>query len=199
MGRRIQSSVMVVFPSCGLRSGRLSECGIDDVAQEGVEHQQRPQRRAVVARAGLMVIDQLLQIACGRSSPVSPRRSPSSASRTRCRSGPRNQRASGTAKPIFGRYRISRGRRGSIAFLSSHLPSRPRSFSDDGSVRQPFDQRMVHQRLAHFERVRHAGAIDLGVDVADQIGLQVEVLDQRQRIVGLRACCACRRKTSTRV
>ena len=46
---------------------------------------------------------------------------------------------------------------------------------------------MVHQRLAHFERVRHAGAIHFGVDVADQIRLQVQVLDQRQRVVGLRA------------
>jgi hypothetical protein len=26
--------------------------------------------------------------------------------------------------------------------------------------------------------MRHAGAVDLGIDVADQIGLQVEVLDQ---------------------
>ncbi len=52
--------------------------------------------------------------------------------------------------------------------------------------RQPFDQRVVHQRLAHFERVRHAGAIDLGVDVADQVGVQVDVLDQRKRIVGVR-------------
>ena len=43
---------------------------------------------------------------------------------------------------------------------------------------------MVHQRLAHFERVGHAGAIDLGVDVADQIRLQVEVLNQGQRVIG---------------
>jgi hypothetical protein len=32
--------------------------------------------------------------------------------------------------------------------------------------------------------VRHAGAVDLGVDVADQVGLDVQVLDQRQRVVG---------------
>ena len=43
---------------------------------------------------------------------------------------------------------------------------------------------MIHQRLAHLERVRHARAVDLGVDVADEVGLEVEVLDQRERIVG---------------
>ncbi len=43
---------------------------------------------------------------------------------------------------------------------------------------------MVHQRLAHLERVGHAGAVDLGIDVADKIGLQVQVLDQRQRVFG---------------
>ena len=31
----------------------------------------------------------------------------------------------------------------------------------------------------------HAGAVNLGVDVADQVCLQVEVLDQRQRVVGV--------------
>ena len=46
---------------------------------------------------------------------------------------------------------------------------------------------MVHQRLAHLQRVRHARAVDLGVDVADQIGLQIEILHQRERIVGVGA------------
>ena len=122
-----------------------------------------------------------------RRSRSRPARLEQRASRTRSRSGPRNQRASGTAKPILGRYSTSCGRCGSIAFLSSHLPSPPRSLRFERQRGQPFDQRMVHQRLAHLERVRHAGAIDLGVDVADQIGLQVEVLDQRQRIVGVGA------------
>ena len=79
---------------------------------------------------------------------------------------------------------MSSGSSGSIAFLSRYLPSPPRTLSDDGSVAEPLDQLVVHQRLAHLERVRHAGAVDLGVDVADQVGLEVQVLDQRQRVVG---------------
>jgi hypothetical protein len=42
----------------------------------------------------------------------------------------------------------------------------------------------------------HAGAVDLGVDVADQVGLEVEVLDQGQRVVGV-ALAAWRRNTSS--
>src|SRR5437762_9965100 len=40
--------------------------------------------------------------------------------------------------------------------------------------RQPFHQRMIHQRLADLERMGHAGSIDLGVDVADQIGFEIQ-------------------------
>ena len=36
--------------------------------------------------------------------------------------------------------------------------------------------------------MRHAGAVDLGVDVADKVGFEVEILDQRQWVVGLGFC-----------
>ena len=42
---------------------------------------------------------------------------------------------------------------------------------------------MIHQRLTHLERVRHAGAIHLGVDVAHEIGLHVEILHERERVL----------------
>ena len=44
---------------------------------------------------------------------------------------------------------------------------------------------MVHQGLPHLERMRHAGPIHLGVDIADQIGLEIEVLDEGQSVVGV--------------
>src|SRR5437870_13919466 len=44
----------------------------------------------------------------------------------------------------------------------------------------PFDQRVVHQRLPNLKRMRHACAVNLGVDIADKIGLDVEVLDERE-------------------
>ena len=34
----------------------------------------------------------------------------------------------------------------------------------------------------------HAGAVNLGVDVADQVGFEVEVLDQGQRVIGSGLC-----------
>ena len=43
---------------CELRRGRR----IDDLAQEGFEHQQRPQRRTVVAGTRLMGFNKVLQI-----------------------------------------------------------------------------------------------------------------------------------------
>ena len=67
-----------------------------------------------------------------------------------------------------------------LAFVALQLQIR-------GQRGQPFDQRMIHQRLADLEGVRHAGAIHLGVDVADQIGLEVEILNQRQRIFAVRS------------
>src|SRR5438094_41025 len=46
---------------------------------------------------------------------------------------------------------------------------------------------MIHQWFAHFERVRHAGTVDLSIDVADEISLQVQILDCRKGIIGLSA------------
>ena len=112
---------------CGRRP-RIRGWIAHHVAQERLEHQQRPQRRAVVARARLVLLDEVPQVASiepagrGKRSARAPRRA-----RAAC-SGPRNQRASGTAKPIFGRYRISlrqarlhRLLQQVLAFLAAHL------------------------------------------------------------------------------
>src|SRR5439155_25632019 len=48
------------------------------------------------------------------------------------RSGPRNHAASGTEKPIFRRYNISRGRRPDRAFLKIYFPRPPRIRSPGG-------------------------------------------------------------------
>ena len=42
---------------------------------------------------------------------------------------------------------------------------------------------MVEQGRAHFQRMRHAGPVHLGQDVAGQVGFQVQVLHLRQRIL----------------
>ena len=48
--------------------------------------------------------------------------------------------------------------------------------------RRELDQPMVEQRLARLEAHRHAGAVDLGEDVAGEPDHQVGILGARQRI-----------------
>ncbi|MPM83847.1 hypothetical protein SDC9_130916 [bioreactor metagenome] len=45
---------------------------------------------------------------------------------------------------------------------------------------------MIHQGLTNLKRVSHAGTIHLGIDVTHQVGLEIDVLDQRQRVIRLR-------------
>ena len=119
--------------------------------------------------------------------PVSASRGPRIASFRRCLSGPRNHRVQRNGKthlrPIHDlarQVRLHGPLEQNLALLAADL-ERGRQAG------QPLDERMVHQRLAHLQRVRHAGPVDLGIDVADQIGLEVEVLDERDGIVGTRA------------
>src|SRR5579862_4001935 len=48
---------------------------------------------------------------------------------------------------------------------------------------EPFDEKMIHQRLTHFERVRHARPIHLRIDVPHEVGLEIEVLNEGERII----------------
>ncbi len=50
-----------------------------------------------------------------------------------------------------------------ILFLTSAV-----MFQTARKTGHPFNQRMIHQRLAHFERMRHACAINFCVDIADE-------------------------------
>ena len=167
---------------------RIRRPSPSNVAQEGLEHQQRPQRRAVVARSRLMCVDQMLQVVAvepaglGQARARAPPRAPARAA-GRGTSGPAARRSPSSA----GTGSRGAGAAPSPSSAGTCLPGRASS-ANDGKRGEPFDQRVVHQRLAHLQRVRHAGAVDLGVDVADQVGLEIEVLDQRQRIVGPRAC-----------
>ncbi len=88
-------------------SQRRSRRRVGDVAQEGVEHQQGPQRRAVVAAPGLMMIDQLLQIAaveharCRRGARRAAHRAPARAADrgTSAPAGPQSPFSAGTGSP----------------------------------------------------------------------------------------------------
>ena len=158
---------------------------VHDLAQEGVEHQQRPQRRAVVAASRLVVLDEVLEIPpleiAGRGEPFAEQRV-AHALPQRPAEPARERHRESHLRPIQDLRRQVRLHR----LLEQVLALLPADLERRRQRRQPFDERMIHQRLAHFERVRHARAVDLGVDVADEVGLEVEILDQRQRIVRLR-------------
>ena len=53
---------------------------------------------------------------------------------------------------------------------------------------QPLHQGVIHERLPNFQSVRHAGAINFGIDVAHQVCLEIEVLDQRKGMIGACPC-----------
>ena len=161
-----------------MRPPSTAASGIDDVAQERLEHQERPQRRAVVARC---------RPGAASTRCASVRRvEPAGSGQALAEHGVAHALPQRPAEPARQRHRKAHLRPvqhlvaagcGSIAFLSSHLPSCRANLQRRRQGREPFDQRVVHQRLTHLERVRHAGPVDLGIDVADQIGLQIEVLD----------------------
>src|ERR1035437_4357195 len=45
---------------------------------------------------------------------------------------------------------------------------------------------MIQKRAAHFQRVRHAGAIYFYQNVVYQVSLDIDILNARQRIGGVR-------------
>ena len=91
--------------------------------------------------------------------------------------GQRNREAHlGAIQDIGGQHGLHAFLQQELALALAHLEVR-------GEGRQPFHQLVIHQRFADFERVRHACPVDLGVDVADEIGVRVDVLDQPEGIV----------------
>jgi hypothetical protein len=52
----------------------------------------------------------------------------------------------------------------------------PAQLERDGKTGYPFDQLMVQQRHAHFQRVRHARPVHFGEDIANEISFHVQVL-----------------------
>ena len=69
-----------------------------------------------------------------------------------------------------------------MVFLSRNLPSWPRIFCVEGRVASHSTSLWSISGSRTSRRVGHAGAVDLGDDVADQIGLEIEVLDQGQGV-----------------
>jgi hypothetical protein len=62
------------------------------------------------------------------------------------------------------------------------LPCPPRSRIGWRQRRGEFDQAVVEQRLARFQAHRHAGAIDLGQDVAGQPVADIGILRAIERV-----------------
>ena len=166
----------------GHRAGRPRQ----DIAKERFEHQQRPDGRAVVAHAGQVLVAELLEIrrieetgreqfaAVERRTYAIAKRTPEPALEGNGEAHLRPEQHLVRQAPLHRLFQQEFG------LAATYLQV-------GWQACQPFDERMIHQRFADFERMRHARPVDLGVDVADQIGLQVEVLDQGERVSRIRA------------
>src|SRR5262245_46804424 len=133
------------------------------VAEEGLEHQQRPYRRAVVADAARMLVQQALNEAHVKESDVLERA---------LRQTYSGRFAQGSPKP-------TRQWNGEAHFLSvENVVGQPAfhgllqqilaltRFQAEGrwQCRHPFEQGMIEQRNANLERSGHARSIDFGQD-----------------------------------
>ncbi len=67
----------------------------------------------------------------------------------------------------------------------SHFPWLPRTRIFSGRPRGEFDQAVIEQRLARFEAHCHAGAVDLGEDIAWEPEHQVRILRAVEPRAGL--------------
>ena len=97
----------------GSRRRAIGRLGV----QEAFEHQQVPQGRAMVAVAALVLVDQCRRASRAGTGPESSICGPSRRSRSRPASRRNNAAGRRVANPCLGRYRISRGTNGSIAFF----------------------------------------------------------------------------------
>jgi len=88
-------------------------------------------------------------------------------------------------KTHFGSIEHIVGQAGFKRFFEQPFALLPLDLELAGQGGQPLNQHMIHEGFPHLKRVGHAGTIDLGVDVADQPGLVVEILDECQRVVGV--------------
>ena len=60
--------------------------------------------------------------------------------------------------------------------LEDELPLAPLQLQVGGQAGRPFDEGMIQQGYAHLQGMRHAGPVDLGQDVARQVGLEIGIL-----------------------
>ena len=171
-------------PTASTACGRRLRGGVQ--TQEGVEHQERPERRAVVPRSGLMRLENAIEIARIEEPRVEESRPEHRLTDPRAKR-PAEPLGNGHGEAHLWPIEDFARQQWLHRFLQQVLPFRAPDLQRRGQRSQPFDERVVHQGLANLERVRHAGAIDLRVDITDQVGVQVDVLDERERILRLRA------------
>ena len=155
---------------------------VDELPEPQLEHHQAPEPVTMIlpARRGARCQSRRPR---GRSKmPRSRSRPSSSRSSTIGASGPRSHSPIGAAKPCFGRSTID----------ARHVPlEQPAQQILAPAVLQlerrrhrggELEQLVIEQRLARFERDRHAHLVDLGHDVVDEIGLDVDVQRAVERI-----------------
>ena len=87
----------------------------------------------------------------------------------------------GTVEDVIAEMRFQR-------FLENILPFAATQLERGRKPRRPFDEFVIEQRHTHFQRMCHARPVDLGQNIARQIGLEIGVLHAGRMVVGRRIC-----------
>ena len=122
---------------------------------------------AVVGPALGVLAEQPLELGAAEEAAVAP---PSSRSSATARSSSRNQRSSGTPKPVLPAPGDLGGRSAANACLSATLPKA----SSRGQREAELDDAVVEERRAQLERDRHRGDVRLRQQVAREVRLDVD-------------------------
>ena len=172
-----------VHDCVGLRPQRCFTLrGEVHLTEEALEHQQRPERLAVISAAGGMAIDEardraniekatIAHLFAGEGQTQAVRAQTSELARERGR------------KALLGAVKILAGHIGLERPLQDVFPLALVQPKIARQGRRPLDQHVIEEGNARLERGRHARAVDLGQDVAGEIGLDVDVLRTRDWIV----------------
>ncbi len=162
----------------GTRGGRFSFA----LPTESFEHQERPQRSAEVTDTRLMLRHDSLEEALVEDASVEKPRTEDRLAHALFERSPkpaRERHRKAHFRPVEDVVRkvvLKRALEQELAFSASKLRLRRQRGC-------PLDELVVQNRHPHLERVSHAGPIHFREDVADEIGLEIEILNARQRML----------------
>ncbi len=155
---------------------------VDELPEPQLQHQQAPEPVAMILPARAMFAPEPSRRPKARRSRDRAAGRPAAGRRPFPRADREAIRPTGTANPCFGRLTIDAGTWRSSSRRRRCLLRPFFSLSDVGTVAANSSSLMIEQRLAGFQRHRHAHLVDLRHDVVDEIRVDVDVEGAIERI-----------------